>query len=176
MASLLSVPAAAQDRFQRGSVQWNGKAAPRGAALIRPAMLEVHNAARRDYGVEPLTWSPALANDALIYAKRLATTQTFAHDTQKRTPVQGENLYMGTRGAWSYAGMAQLWVDERRDFKPGRFPDVTKRGHWSRVGHYTQIIWPTTREVGCAIVASAKDDYLVCRYLPAGNYYGSVLK
>lgn len=107
MAGLLVAPAMAQDRRQ----------------ALGPAMLDVHNAARAAFGAAPLTWNIALALDAETYAKRLALTQLFAHDPRRRNPVQGENLYMGTRGGWTFIGMAQLWVDERRDFRPGRFPE-----------------------------------------------------
>ena len=174
---LTIAPALAQDRFQRGSVPWDGKAEPRGAPLLKAAMLDRHNAARRDYGVPALGWDDALVASALVHARYLALTDTFEHDEQDgaETP-EGENLYMGTRGAFSYAAMAQLWVDERRDFRSGRFPDVVKSGHWSKVGHYTQIIWPTTQRVGCAMASNARDDFLVCRYLPAGNYFGTLLR
>ena len=177
MAVAAAVPAVAHAEFLSGTQVWDGKMAPRTAALFRPAMLDVHNAARKAYGVPPLTWSEALAGSARTYAMRLAATRTFAHDKQVGvSPPQGENLYMGTRGAFSYAAMVQLWVDERKDFRPGRFPDVVRSGHWSRVGHYTQIIWPTTTTVGCALASNATDDYLVCRYAPAGNWFGSKLK
>ena len=177
MATLLGAPALAQDRFQRGTVRWNGKVEPRGAILLKSAMLERHNAARRDYGVPALGWDDKLAASALVHARHLASTDTFEHADQDdaETP-EGENLYMGTRGAFSYTGMAQLWIDERRYFRAGRFPDVVTTGHWSKVGHYTQIIWPTTQRVGCAMASNASDDYLVCRYFPAGNYFGTVLR
>jgi hypothetical protein len=54
-------------------------------------------------------------------------------------------------------------------FRAGRFPDVSATGNWADVGHYTQIIWPTTQRVGCSISRSVKDEVLVCRYWPAGN-------
>ncbi len=156
---------------------WNGKVEARGDALLKANMLAAHNGARREYGSPALTWDETLATAAMAYARRLAATNSFAHDPQRGVdPPQGENLYMGTRGAFSYAAMAKLWVDERRDFRAGRFPDVVKSGHWSRVGHYTQVVWPTTQRFGCALATSARDDFLVCRYLPAGNYFGTLLR
>ncbi len=175
--ALLALPAAAQNpRFQSGEVRWNGKAAPRSDAALRAEMITAHNAARADYGVGPLSWNDALAADAALWAKALAVTQKFDHDPAERTPPQGENLFKGTRGAFAYAAMAKLWVDEKQWFKKGRFPEVVTEGHWSRVGHYTQIVWPSTREFGCALASNAAEDFLVCRYLPAGNYFGVELK
>ena len=124
----------------------------------------------------PLAWDEGLARDAAVYAQRLARTGRFEHDPQAAgRPRQGENLFMGTRGAYSYGDMIGLLVDERRYFRPGRFPDVSRTGDWSHVGHYTQIIWPTSQRVGCATASNRANDYLVCRYLPAGNVVGTML-
>ena len=140
-------------------------------------MIEGHNRARRQYGVAPLAWDEALARDAAVYAGRLARTNRFEHDGQQgRTPRQGENLFMGTRAAYSYAEMIGLLVDERRYFRPGRFPNVSRSGSVWDVGHYTQIIWPTSQRVGCATASNRANDYLVCRYLPAGNLVGTILR
>ena len=89
---------------------------------------------------------------------------------------QGENLFMGTRGAYDYREMADAWIDERASFRGGTFPEVSATGDWSDVGHYTQIVWPETRAVGCALASNANEDYLVCRYLPAGNVVGTRLR
>jgi hypothetical protein len=163
---------------QRVTLPWTDRRPQaRGEALLRTAMLDGHNRARRQYGVGPLVWDEALARDAGAYAARLARTSRFEHDRQVgRYPRQGENLFMGTRGAYSYAEMLGLLVDERRYFRPGRFPDVSRTGSVWHVGHYTQIIWPTSQRVGCATAANRANEYLVCRYLPAGNVVGTVLR
>ena len=54
-------------------------------------------------------------------------------------------------------------------FRPARFSDVSTTGNWADVGHYTQMIWPGTQRIGCAIAKAARSDVLVCRYWPAGN-------
>lgn len=140
-------------------------------------MIAGHNRARAQYGVAPLGWNEALARDAAVYAAVLARTDRFRHDEQRgRAMKQGENLFTGTRGAYRYGEMVGLWIDERREYRPGRFPGVSVTGDWSRVGHYTQIIWPATRLVGCATASSRRNDYLVCRYWPAGNVVGTILR
>ena len=175
---LIATPSFAPARPQVITEQWlDPRPAPRGAALLRNIVIAVHNDARRAYRVGPIAWNDALAADAKVYAERLARTRTFAHDTQVgRRPRQGENLWMGTRGAYRYEVMLGHLVDERRDFRPGRFPNISRTGTWSDVGHYTQIVWPTTTHVGCATASNRSDDYLVCRYLPAGNVVGTVLR
>ena len=174
---MLAMPAAASAVPQRGVLPWSGQPQPRGAALLRSAMLQGHNAARRHYGVAPLAWDEGLARDAATYAARLARSGRFEHDRQAgRRTRQGENLFMGTRGAYSYGEMVRLWVDERRYFRPGRFPNVSTSGSVWHVGHYTQIIWPSSQRVGCAVAAKRANDYLVCRYFPAGNVVGTILR
>ena len=65
---------------------------------------------------------------------------------------------------------------ECRHFRPGRIPNVSRTGDFSAVGHFTQIIWPTSQRVGCATASNRASDYLVCRYWPAGNIVGTVLR
>ena len=153
--------------------QWSGVAPPRGAALFRAEMLRTHNATRRAAGVAPLTWDEGLAAQAAAYARTLAATRRFAHSPRvPGQPPQGENLWMGTASAYRYRDMTGSWDDEGADFVPGRFPNVSRTGSWHDVGHYTQMIWAGTKRVGCGIASNGSDEYLVCRYFPAGNVWG----
>ena len=144
---------------------------------MRAAMMDAHNRARRQYGVGLLAWDEALAQSARRYAAQLARRNRFEHDPQTGQRFkQGENLWTGTRTAYRYDEMIGALVDERRFFIPGRFPAVSRTGDWSQVGHYTQIIWPTTQRVGCATTSNRTSDYLVCRYWPAGNIVGFMMR
>jgi hypothetical protein len=150
---------------------------PRGEALMRSTMIAAHNQARVKYGVAPLVWDEGLVRYARTYAQFLARTGRFEHDPKLGPHLpQGENLWMGTRTAYSYAQMIGHLVDERRFYQPGRFPAVSRTGEWSHVAHYTQIIWPTSQRVGCATASNSGHDYLVCRYWPAGNIVGTYLR
>jgi len=79
---------------------------------------------------------------------------------------------MGTRGVFSPEQMIGSWLMERSQFRPGIFPYVSRTGNWLTVAHYTQIVWPTTTRVGCAIHSSRSWDFLICRYSPPGNIDG----
>ena len=122
--------------------------------------------------VRPLVWDPALAAAAAGYARQLAVTGAFRHSDRRARAGVGENLWMGTRGAYSPERMIGNWASEKRWFRPGIFPRVSSTGRWSDIAHYTQIIWPGTTRIGCGIAGGRGRDVLVCRYAPAGNIDG----
>lgn len=152
-------------------------AAPGLMGAVAPANLEsrllaAQNRERAAMGVEPLRWNPQLARDARGWADRLAATGAFAHaPTDPRNP-QGENLWAGTRGRYAAEAMVDAWAREKRTFKPGVFPNNSLTGRVADVGHYTQLMWRDTRQVGCALASGAREDVLVCRYSAAGNWVG----
>jgi hypothetical protein len=135
-------------------------------------LLVVHNAERTRLGLPPLVWNPALARDAGDYAKVLLDQRRLQHASAEDRKGSGENLWMGTAGAWNSDAMVEMFLEERRYFRAATFPDVSLTGNWSDVGHYTQIVWRETKEVGCAIDTGKGMDVLVCRYHPAGNVVG----
>ena len=137
-----------------------------------PRLLALHNRERAAAGLAPLAWDPALASAAASYGPALARRGRLAHSPPGDRPGQGENLWMGTIRAYSLEEMVGSWVDEKRLFEPGTFPDVSRSDHWQDVAHYSQMIWPGSTRLGCALHASGRWDYLICRYAPAGNIVG----
>jgi hypothetical protein len=135
-------------------------------------VLAAHNQARTDAGVTPLQWDDALGTEAAAYAQRMAYTNIFEHSDRKARRGIGENLWMGTHGAYPVEAMVGAWVSEKRMFSPGVFPAVSRSGNWIDVAHYTQVIWPTTQRLGCALASNGRTDYLVCHYAPSGNMDG----
>lgn len=138
-------------------------------------MLALHNAERVAVGLAPLVWDTQLGTQAAKYAVRLALSRRFAHSEPAARGGTGENLWMGTRKAFSLDAMIYSWSSEKRMFKPGVFPAISRTGNWRQVGHYTQMVWPTTQRVGCALATNSGEDYLVCHYWPAGNVHGRPL-
>ncbi len=82
---------------------------------------------------------------------------------------------MGTSGAFNYTQMVDSWGEEKKFFINGTFPKVSSTKNWRDVGHYTQIIWQNTNQVGCAITRAGGNDILVCRYNPPGNWVGELV-
>jgi uncharacterized protein YkwD len=172
LALLFAAPA---DGATMPSPNWPAPA-DRGEMLLRNSVLSRHNQARSIFGVAPLQWSDELAAGAMQHARHMAATGIYGHDrTPGRRKKSGENLWRGQRGLFAYDVMVQVMVDEGRNFRPGAFPRNSVNGDWQAVAHYTQIVWPTTTHVGCALASSASTDYFVCRYSPAGNKDGVYL-
>ena len=135
-------------------------------------LLRAHNDERARAGVVPLQWDAKLAVDAKEWADHLARRGKLEHATYEQRKKAGENLWMGSAGYYSAETMIGGFIDEKKHFQSGKFPDVSRTGKWQDVAHYTQLIWHDTRQVGCAVSRDRVNDFLVCRYFPVGNWIG----
>ena len=160
--------------------------APRGAQPIVPIpqardsrpsnavearLLAAHNVERERVGTPALIWDDALAAEAATWARQLLTTGRFEHDLSGHG--HGENLWTGWGGrVWTPEEMVADWAAEKRDYVRGVFPNVSRTGNWTAVGHYTQVVWRGTTHVGCAIASHGDRSVLACRYSPPGNIDG----
>lgn len=145
-----------------------------GSSEFAGRVLAMHNSARSAVAVEPLRWNDTLARQASDWAGRLAMQGRLEHAPASRAGSgHGENLWIGTRGAFDPEEMVQHWLDEQRHIRPGQAVQTGKGGNLASVGHYTQMVWRGTRQVGCGIGRGPRYDVLVCRYDPPGNLIGS---
>ena len=156
------------------------EAPPQMAEVTRPnafalRLLADHNAERARKGAPQLTWGHDLAQQAQSWADRLAHDDRMYHSDRETRHGAGENLWTGTTGCYSADDMVGGFLNERKFYRPGTFPEVSTSGRWEDVGHYTQVIWPGTQQVGCAVAHNKAHDFLVCRYWPAGNVFGHAI-
>ena len=135
-------------------------------------ILDYHNQLRAAVKAPPLRWNRDLAAGAAAYGPIISQGGTLRHSSREGRKTIRENLLQSPRGIYSPLEMVQVWGDERRLFQPGTFPNVSADGNWASVGHYTQMIWETTTDVGCAIHSDPNYDWLICRYSPPGNKDG----
>lgn len=134
-------------------------------------LLEAHNIERARVRAGSMIWSDNLEAEAREWAEQLIASDRFAHDP--RPHGHGENLWMGWGDrVFQPEDMVGDWIAERRLYRPGVFPNVSRTGDWVAVGHYTQLIWRGTTHVGCAVATRGDRSILACRYSPPGNIDG----
>jgi uncharacterized protein YkwD len=129
-------------------------------------LLAAHNSYRASLGLPPLRWSNRLAASAQRWADHLAAIGSLEHSGS------GQNLAMAASGTQSLRQLVDLWGSERAYFVDGYFPAISTTGNWVNVGHYSQMIWRMTTEVGCGFARNNGYDVLVCNYNPPGNVMG----
>ncbi|PIA24817.1 hypothetical protein AQUCO_22900002v1 [Aquilegia coerulea] len=125
--------------------------------------LDVHNAARAQVGVGPMTWDNGVAGFAQNYVNGLASSCNLVHSGGR----YGENL-AGSSGDMSAARAVNLWVNERQFYNYN-----TNSCNGGTCGHYTQVVWRNSVRLGCAKARCNNGGTVIsCNYDPAGNVIG----
>lgn len=137
--------------------------------------VRAHNIWRKRVGVFSIRWAADLAAMSQTRATYLAMHGCFIEHGLLPEDV-GENLYHswplkadGRPDALNPVTATQVvdaWGDESAYYSAAH--DTCASGR--QCGHYTQIVWPTTEEVGCGMaVCPSMGQVWVCRYRPKGN-------
>jgi pathogenesis-related protein 1 len=71
-----------------------------------------------------------------------------------------------TRAAASPAQAVDAWASESQNY------DYNSNGCRGVCGHYTQMVWRDTKEVGCAVAPGEGREVWACNYEPPGNWVG----
>lgn len=142
-------------------------------------MTAAHNAVRAqtDGGsggpIPPLDWSIDLASIAQDYAENLAVNGCqMIHSNNG----YGENIAWFSGQSATVKQVVELWASEEKCYTYGHFMQDDKcSASCSACGHYTQVVWRSTVEVGCGVAVcseSPHEEIWVCNYNPAGNFIG----
>ncbi|XP_072973665.1 pathogenesis-related protein PR-1-like [Typha angustifolia] len=135
-------------------------------SVVISQFVSAHNAARQQVGVPPLTWDTKLAWYAKAYAAQRRGDCQLDHSPGY---AYGENIFWGQGRRWSAADAVAAWVAEKQWYHYD-----TNSCSGEECSHYTQIVWRTTKRLGCAkIVCNSGDSFMVCEYYPPGNYVGA---
>ncbi|CAF3440960.1 unnamed protein product [Rotaria sp. Silwood1] len=133
-------------------------------------MLKLHNYYRARHCASSLVIDHRLNEIAQSYAEYLAATSTFEHSGNKLgNEALGENLYM----QWISHGEAQA---SARDAIQSWYGEIAmhnfdKPKYSSETGHFTQMVWRSSRKMGVGIAHSpdGREVYIVANYYPGGN-------
>jgi len=135
--------------------------------------LKAHNNYRNRHGAANLTLDNQLCKRAAEYADYLANTDTFEHSGDAD---YGENLYWSWSSdpRWRLEGEEPVtsWYDECRGYNYTREPVSLD------TGHFTQLVWSDTTQLGVGVTQSEKTGkfYVVMKYYPPGNIIGRYTK
>jgi len=121
-------------------------------------------------GIPSLTWAADLAATSQKWCNTIAARNSLAHSTG-RVHI-GENVAYTKSKAGSVAKNIGLWLGEKVYFKNGAYPNISTTGDVEDAGHYSQVVWRTTTQVGCGQATNGGKDYLVCQYRVGGNSNG----
>ncbi|XP_048876872.1 uncharacterized protein LOC125746656 [Brienomyrus brachyistius] len=125
--------------------------------------LEAHNAYRQDHGAPPLTLSRELCVSAQSWADHLLAIQMLKHNPQSD---KGENIFcMQSSSPMKILGKqpVEKWYNEIKDY------DFSRPGFTPNTGHFTQVVWKDTKELGVGIATDGTTIFVVGQYLPPGN-------
>ncbi|XP_075045501.1 LOW QUALITY PROTEIN: C-type lectin domain family 18 member A-like [Mixophyes fleayi] len=134
----------------------------------RFALVALHNKLRGNVhppaaNMRRMDWSETLG-------ARASAIASDCHQNAPDDPQIGWNIQSFPAGTISLIDVINLWFHEGDDYN---FPTSTCSEHRT-CHHYTQLVWATSWELGCAMSrcpsAMGDTDVAVCAYAPGGNW------
>ncbi|EXJ84003.1 hypothetical protein A1O3_04670 [Capronia epimyces CBS 606.96] len=141
-------------------------------------ILEAHNLHRANHSAADLTWSTNLAT----IAGETASSCVYAHDITTGGGGYGQNIGAGYLPVQVPSMIGNDMYNREMPLYPGPYDsnnvDTSTFASW---GHFTQIVWKGTQQVGCATQycpqgltnAAFAQYFTVCNYYPPGNIEGA---
>jgi pathogenesis-related protein 1 len=112
-----------------------------------------------------VTWSETVAASAQNWANHLRDAENCNLVHEGSGTGLGENLAAGTN--LSPAAAVNMWASEKSKYTYSAKYSMDDFNGGS--GHYTQLVWRTSIEIGCASANCGNKVVISCRYKPPGN-------
>jgi hypothetical protein len=138
----------------------------------KDSMLTAHNNARASISnaipqIPSVTWSESIASTAQELANQIKFDSCRLQ--YKRNIPYGQTLAYTGESQATPADVVNVWMSEKEYYDP-----ITGRCNTSisACGHFTQVVWRKTRQIGCGVATCSRSQVWVCMYNPQGNIYG----
>ncbi|KAK7140887.1 hypothetical protein R3I93_015127 [Phoxinus phoxinus] len=129
---------------------------------FRKEFLETHNQYRALHQAPALVFSEDLCKAAQLWADHMLSKNTLAHsDTD-----DGENVFYSSSSVQNTPTGKEAvdsWYSEIKDY------NFEKTGHQPKTGHFTQVVWKSSTELGVGLATDGNTVFVVGQYKPAGN-------
>lgn len=149
---------------------------------LQQEILQRHNHWRQSLGVPALVWSPQVAAFAQQWANELAGQNCALEHRPRSGPFAqryGENLFAASAVMWSDgrtevqavapSQVVDSWDSEKADYDY----NANACAAGKVCGHYTQVVWASSRTLGCAMKLCPDESQVwVCNYDAPGNVVG----
>ena len=139
-----------------------------------------HNKHRSKKSLPGLTWSADLAQIAQGWVDRLAAEQCGTLEHRPASYLNPRNLGENLASASASpnppdkgpTSAVDDWASEEKFYDYAANECQTGQA----CGHYTQVVWRDTRELGCGEASCTDGEWMTkvwaCNYRPAGNFVG----
>ena len=154
----------------RNTADWNWN-------TVQTKLLNLHNTLRKKHKSPSLTKTAQVTKFAQQATDHCAKIGKPEHTTHSyKNTVISQNIYVSS-WAPSADDVIQGWYYEEEphyDYAKGKSKDG------GETGHFTAMIWKSTKEIGCAYTygkwRSTNGYYVACEYYPTGNSPGEFTK
>ncbi|KAJ8420368.1 hypothetical protein Cgig2_024710 [Carnegiea gigantea] len=128
-----------------------------------------HNLVRAKKLELPLVWDKDLEKYARWWVDQRSTDCALQHSFPDREFELGECIFWGGGSQWAPSNAIKTWANEEGYYDY----DSNTCAEGQMCGHYTQIVWSTTRKLGCArVVCQDGDVFMTCNYYAPSNVIG----
>lgn len=131
-------------------------------ASFKQEFLNTHNTYRAQHSTPALSLNSNMCQEAQTWANHLLRQNTLMHSNTS----DGENIYAFSSSApvkLTGREAVSTWYNEMKNYSWSR------PGYSGNTGHFTQVLWKDSRELGVGMATDGKRAFVVGQYRPAGN-------
>ncbi|XP_041963087.1 cysteine-rich venom protein latisemin [Alosa sapidissima] len=140
------------------------------SSAVQEEIVNAHNAFRR--AVKPtasnmlkMSWNQTVADSAQQWVDKCEMRHGPSSSRLIEGYELGENLFK-TGGSNTWTEVVSAWHSEEENYQ---YPTGSHNGQ--PIGHYTQVVWYSSYQVGCGVAKCGSSYFYGCHYYRAGNFY-----